>query len=116
MIDDQVRGDFDRARNKALFNELVSAVGRRENRLMPFHELRNRLVPEGESYRGLQEVPVSKIVGSMDRFQDFDRAFLPNGMWNTLITTTGGIITGQTSVDSAVKQIEADFTTLYGHQ
>jgi len=46
----------------------------------------------------------------------FDRAFLPNGMWNTLITTTGGIITGQTSVDSAVKQIEADFTTLYGQQ
>jgi len=79
MIDDQVRGDFDRARNKALFNELVSAVGRRENRLMPFHELRSRLVPEGESYRGLQEVPVSKIVGSMDRFQDFDRAFLPRG-------------------------------------
>src|SRR5690606_23661199 len=79
MIDDQVRGDFDRARNKALFNELVSAGGRRENRLMPFHELRNRLVPEGERCRGLQEVPGSKLVGSMDRFQDVDRAFLPRG-------------------------------------
>lgn len=46
----------------------------------------------------------------------FDRAFLPNGMWNTLITTTGGVITGQTDVDSAVKQAEADFKTLYGQQ
>lgn len=44
----------------------------------------------------------------------FDRAFLPNGMWDTLITTTGGIITGQTSVDSAVSQAKADFGTLYG--
>jgi len=77
MYDEQVQTDYERARNKALFNELLSAVGRRDNRLMPFHELRSRLVPEGESYRGLQEVPVSKIVGSMDRFQDFDRAFLP---------------------------------------
>lgn len=46
----------------------------------------------------------------------FDRAFLPNGMWDTLITTTGGIITGQTPVDSAVKQVEADFGTLYGQK
>jgi sarcosine oxidase delta subunit len=77
MIDEQVHADFERARNKALMNELVSAVGRRDNRLMPFHELRKRLSPEGESYRGLQEVPISKIVGSMDRYQDFDRTFLP---------------------------------------
>jgi hypothetical protein len=77
MIDDQVHADFDRARNKALMNDLVAAVGRRENRLMPFHEVRKRLSPEGESYRGLQEVPISQIVGSMDRYQDFDRTFLP---------------------------------------
>ncbi|MFS2280545.1 extracellular solute-binding protein [Microbacterium sp. OR21] len=46
----------------------------------------------------------------------FDRAYLPNGMWNTLISTTSGIITGQTSVESAVKQTEAEFGTLYGQQ
>lgn len=46
----------------------------------------------------------------------FDRAYLPNGMWNTLISTTGGIITGQTTVDSAVKQTKAEFGTLYGQQ
>lgn len=46
----------------------------------------------------------------------FDRAFLPNGMWDTLITTTSGIVNGQTSVDSAVSQTKADFGTLYGQQ
>lgn len=77
MIDDQVQADYERARNKALLNDMISAVSRRDNRLLPFHEFRNRLSPEGESYRGMQEVPISRIVGSMDRYQDFDRTFLP---------------------------------------
>ena len=46
----------------------------------------------------------------------FDRAYLPNGMWNTLITTTSGMVTGQSSVDDAVSQVEADYGTLYGQQ
>ncbi|MBN8205257.1 carbohydrate ABC transporter substrate-binding protein [Microbacterium esteraromaticum] len=46
----------------------------------------------------------------------FDRAYLPNGMWNTLITTTSGVVTGQASVDDAVAQVEADFGTLFGQQ
>src|SRR5699024_9072130 len=81
--------DFDRARNKSFVNDLVSALSRRENRLMPFHEFRRRLNPEAESYRGMQEVPISQIVGSMDRYQDFDRAFLPRrkysgGRWKNI--------------------------------
>ncbi|MGW9627920.1 ABC transporter substrate-binding protein [Microbacterium sp. NPDC055521] len=46
----------------------------------------------------------------------FDRAYLPNGMWNTLISTTSGIVTGQNTVGSAVKQVETEFGTLYGQQ
>lgn len=46
----------------------------------------------------------------------FDRAYLPNGMWNTLISTTSGIVTGQTDVDAAVSQVKADYGTLYGQQ
>jgi hypothetical protein len=89
MIEDQLRADFERARNKAIRNDLVAAVSGRENKLLPFHELRKRLSPEGESYRGLQTVPISQIVGSMDRFQDFDRRFLPRkkstqGRWKNV--------------------------------
>ena len=31
----------------------------------------------GQRYIGLHEVPIDKIVGSMGRYRDFDRAFLP---------------------------------------
>jgi hypothetical protein len=89
MIDDQIRNDFERARQKAFLHDLVAAVSRRPNDLIPFHELRRRLSPEGESYRGLQTVPIDQIVGSMDRYLDFDRAFLPRkkntaGRWRSV--------------------------------
>lgn len=89
MMEDQVRQDFEKARQKAFVNDLKSSVSRRTNDLLPFHELRRRLNPEGESYRGMRVVPVSQIVGSMDRFRDFDRTFLPRkkstqGRWTRI--------------------------------
>lgn len=77
MMEDRVRQDFEKARQRAFLNDLTSAISGRTNDLVPFQELRRRLNPEGESYRGMQTVPVSQIVGSMDRFRDFDRTFLP---------------------------------------
>ncbi|CAA9567831.1 MAG: Transcriptional regulator [uncultured Thermomicrobiales bacterium] len=77
MTDELTAHDFDRARQKAFLHDLLAVVGRRPNDLIPYHEVRQRLSPERESYRGLQTVPIDQIVGSMDRFQDFDRAFLP---------------------------------------
>jgi hypothetical protein len=77
MVEELVHSDFERARQKAFFNELFSHFSRRPNALMSFHEVRSRFKPEGESYRGMQEVPVRQIIGSFDRFRDFDRAFLP---------------------------------------
>jgi len=89
MMDDQVRHDFDRARQKAFRRDLLATINRRPNDLLPFHELRRRLQPESESYRGLQTVPTAQIVGSMDRYRDFDRAFLPRhkstrGRWTNV--------------------------------
>lgn len=77
MLEEQVNADFERARHKAFLRELRSILRREPNRLIPFHEVRSRMAPEGESYRGVQTVPLDKIVGSVDRFRDFDRAFLP---------------------------------------
>lgn len=77
MADERVNADFDRARQKAFLHDILAAIRRQPNELIPYHAIRQRLSPEGESYRGLQVVPINKIVGSMDRFQDFDRAFLP---------------------------------------
>lgn len=89
MMEDQLRNDFDRARHKAVLHDLLAALNRQTNDLLPFHEIRKRLSPEGESYRGLQTVPIEQIVGSMDRFEDFDRTFLPRrkntrGRWTNV--------------------------------
>ena len=44
----------------------------------------------------------------------FDRVYLPNGMWNTVVTTADSLITGQSDVDSAISQLQTDFDSLYG--
>jgi hypothetical protein len=77
MADDQVRVDYDRARRKAFLHDLVSFFTREPHTLISYADVRDRVTLEGESYRGMQEVPVDQIVGSVDRFRDFDRSFLP---------------------------------------
>jgi hypothetical protein len=89
MMEDRVRQDFEKARQKAFVNDIRSTFSGRTNDLVPFQEIRSRLKPEGESYRGMQTVAVDKIVGSMDRFRDFDRTFLPRkkatqGRWTRI--------------------------------
>ncbi|HEY5222927.1 MAG TPA: ABC transporter substrate-binding protein [Microbacteriaceae bacterium] len=45
----------------------------------------------------------------------FDRVYLPNGMWNTMVTTADSVVTGgQANVDSGVATMSKDFTRLYG--
>ncbi len=85
----EVRQDFERARQKAVLHDLLAVFQRRPNDLVPYHEVRQRVAPESESYRGLQTVRIDQIVGSMDRFDDFDRAFLPRkrftaGRWQNV--------------------------------
>lgn len=77
MAEDQVRADYDRARRKAFLNDIVSFFRREPNTLLSYADVRDRVQVESESYRGMQEVPLDKIVGSVDRFRDFDRRFLP---------------------------------------
>lgn len=44
----------------------------------------------------------------------FDRVYMPNGMWKTMVTTTDSVITNQAPVDAALGQVENDFKSLYG--
>jgi hypothetical protein len=45
--------------------------------LLPFDEARNRLRVSGRAYLGVREIPLDRIVGSVDRSDDFDRDFRP---------------------------------------
>lgn len=46
----------------------------------------------------------------------FDRVYLPNGMWDTMVTTTDAIITGQSDVPGAISQLSSQFDTLFAQQ
>jgi raffinose/stachyose/melibiose transport system substrate-binding protein len=46
----------------------------------------------------------------------FDRAYLPNGMYNTLAKSTDGLITGQLTSESAAEQVKTSFNSLYGQK
>lgn len=45
--------------------------------LLPFDRVKEKVRVQGWRYLGLQEVEVDKIVGSVDRYDEFTRAFLP---------------------------------------
>ncbi len=69
--------EYKQALRKAFWRKVASLVTGEKNELLPFDEVRERLPMKGQSYLGLREVEVNKIVGSMGRYRDFDRAFLP---------------------------------------
>ena len=45
--------------------------------LLPLDEVQRRLRIVGQSYAGVQAVEVTRIIGSLDRSDDFDRRFTP---------------------------------------
>lgn len=77
MVKDQAQADFGVARRKAFWHEILSFLGGRPNRLLSWDEVRGKLGVRGQFYRGVQAVPVEKIIGSVGRYRDFDRVFLP---------------------------------------
>ncbi|MFF8478913.1 ABC transporter substrate-binding protein [Streptomyces sp. NPDC015414] len=42
----------------------------------------------------------------------FDRVCLPNGAWDTVVSSTDGVVTGQSSVSSAVQTMKKQYTAL----
>jgi uncharacterized ParB-like nuclease family protein len=73
----QAQEDFARARREAFLDEISSFLTRRPNELISFEEVRERLPIQSQTYAGIKAIPVSKIIGSLDRYEDFNRHFLP---------------------------------------
>jgi hypothetical protein len=76
------RADFERARRKAFWRRIAKWFARADDALLSFDDVRKRLHTGAQRDAGFQEVPVDKIVGSVSRYRDFDRAFLPRNVWN----------------------------------
>jgi hypothetical protein len=68
---------FDRARQKAFLENVVSHLRGRPTDLLPFETVRRILGPVSSRDLGLQQIPLDKIVGSVGKYQEFSRSFLP---------------------------------------
>jgi hypothetical protein len=73
----QAQEDYNCARRKVFLDEISSFLMRRPNDLLSFQEVREQLPIKSQVYRGVRAIPVARIIGSVDRYEDFNRHFLP---------------------------------------
>jgi len=69
--------DYRRARSKAFWHMVFSALRGQSNKLIPYQETKDHLRLSDQIYRGVRAIRLDRIVGSVGRYRDFDRAFLP---------------------------------------
>ena len=68
---------FREARKQAERDQLASLLTGRDNQIIPFEVVRRELRQQNPLYRGIVNVPLEAIVGSVGRYQEFTRQFLP---------------------------------------
>ncbi len=73
----RARHDAERIKHRALWHAVLRKLRRVPNELIPFDDIKH-LHPQSESYGGVQAIPIRHIVGSVDRYRDFDHYFLPS--------------------------------------
>lgn len=69
--------DFHRLKRQAALRQVLSRITGQSSDLLAYRDVETYLQPTDQVERGLQEIPVSAIVGSVGRYQDFTRDFLP---------------------------------------
>lgn len=69
--------DFQQARWQASLEALTARLTGKSVELLAFNEVADKLREVGRTARGLQQIPVAAIVGSVGRTHDFTRTFLP---------------------------------------
>ena len=88
-FDQRTRADFDAAHRQGNWRALLSWVIHKNNQLIPFDEIQKNLPIHSQHYAGIQQIELDKVIGSVGRYQDFDRIFLPRqtrtqGRWMSI--------------------------------
>jgi uncharacterized ParB-like nuclease family protein len=69
---------FDAARRRAFVQDVLAELSGRPDDLLSFDDVQEQLhLTEPGQEVHLEEIPLQKIVGSVGRYRDFNRAFLP---------------------------------------
>lgn len=69
--------DFHAARQKAGIQEVLARITGKSTQLLSYEEVAEKLKLRARTERGVQHIPVDAIVGSVGRYTDFTRTFLP---------------------------------------
>jgi nucleotide-binding universal stress UspA family protein len=69
--------DFRKARRKASLREIIARLTGESTELLSFEEVRQMLRAQVSPKKVIKDIPINAIIGSVNRYQDFDRSFLP---------------------------------------
>ena len=88
--------DFRDARRKAAMREIMGRLTGKSTELLSYEEVRQQLRALESGKVGLREIPLDAIVGSVGRYTDFTRDFLPlhdsdQGRWARVMAVTTGL-------------------------
>src|SRR5690606_10942968 len=78
-LNELARADFGRARFKSFINQVFSVIAgnKHTTTLLSYDEIKEKLHIGGPIYKGVKTVRVDQIVGSLNRYHEFDSTFLP---------------------------------------
>ncbi|MBE2231992.1 MAG: universal stress protein [Anaerolinea sp.] len=77
LVYSAVLRDFQEARRRAALEDLKARLTGKSDDLLSYEEVQALVLPDESTSRGLQEIPLDAIVGSVGRYRDFTRSFLP---------------------------------------
>lgn len=69
--------DFRAARRRAALHAIMGRLQGTSLNLLSFNEVAHQLQVIGQVDRGVRQIPLDRIVGSVGRYDEFDRSFLP---------------------------------------
>ncbi len=69
--------DYYLARRRATVQDILARFTGKPTNLLSFDEIRRKLKAHTFIDRGVQDIPLDAILGSVNRYQDFTRGFLP---------------------------------------
>jgi nucleotide-binding universal stress UspA family protein len=69
--------DFRRARRQAQLEQVMARLTGASTELLNYEDVRQKLKGSRVTSRGLQDIPIDAIIGSVGRYTDFTRSFLP---------------------------------------
>lgn len=69
--------DFQSAHLRAKLQGVLARITGKSNELLSYEEIADKLKLQGRSDKGTQNIPIDAIVGSVGRYTDFTRTFLP---------------------------------------